>query len=106
MWSLLWKMEFPSLCGHGGALATVNPGEERKVTTQVDVLAVDEDVALAIECKSSEARARRANFQQELAKHSASRASLSRAVNPSGAAKDKRAIVLVMWNEKRVAFHE
>jgi DNA sulfur modification protein DndB len=96
VWSLMWTMGFPFLSGPGGALVTVNPGEARRVTTQIDVLVVDEDMCLSIECKSAEGRSRRQNFQQELAKHSTSREPLQRAINPPGS-KTKRPIVLLMW---------
>ncbi len=102
VWSVLWKMEFPYLSGPGGGLVTVNPGADRKVTTQVDVLAIDEEMSLAIECKSSDNRARRSGFQEELAKHSAVRAPLNQALNPPRASTAKRSIVLVMWTSKAI----
>lgn len=102
VWTLLWNMEFAALSGPGGALVTVNPGSDEKVTSQVDVMATDEDLCLAIECKSAMVRGRRTSFQEDLAKHAAVRASLGRAINPGGSGKVKRAVVLVLWTHNAI----
>jgi len=102
VWSLLWKMGFPRLSGPGGALVTINPGSDRKVTSQVDVLAIDEEVCLAIECKSAAARGRRPTFQEELGKHAAVREPLQRGINTPGGEGAKRSVVLVLWTRNAV----
>jgi DNA sulfur modification protein DndB len=97
VWSLMWRMGFDHLSGVRGALLTVNPGADHKVTSQIDVLALDDDVCVAVECKSSETRGRRPSFQQELAKHTAVREPLTKAINPPGNRGPKRPLVLVFW---------
>jgi len=97
VWMLLWRMLFPSLSGPGGALVTINPGSDRKVTSQVDVLAVDEELCLAIECKSALIPGRRPTFQEELAKHAVVREPLQRGINAPGGNSAKRSVVLVLW---------
>ena len=96
VWNLLWQMQFPSMSGAGGAFVEVSEASE-SVTSQVDVMAADDDLCLAIECKSALARGRRPAFQQELAKHSAVRAPLARAINAQGGKASKRTVVLVLW---------
>jgi DGQHR domain-containing protein len=88
------------MSGQGGAQVTVNPGVEPRVTSQVDVVAMDEDLCLAIECKSAQVRGRRPGFQQELGKHCSVRDPLQRAVNDPGA--PKRTVVLVLWTSHAV----
>ena len=69
VWTLLYRMKFRYLSDKGGARLQVNASEELP-SSQVDVVALDDEVAIAIECKSSEEVARRPQFQQELGKHS------------------------------------
>jgi DNA sulfur modification protein DndB len=102
VWALLWQMMFPQLSGPGGALVTVNPGVDPKVTSQVDVLAVDEELCLAVECKSALTRGRRASFQEELAKHAAVRVPLQKSINGPGQDGSKRTVVLVLWTHNAV----
>lgn len=101
VWSLLWRMGFPLLSGQGGATLTVNPDASHRVTSQLDVVAVDEEVGLVVECKSSISRARRPNLQEEMAKLAAIREPLSRALNPAGNS-IKRAPILIFWTHNAV----
>ena len=47
----------------------LNPKEKDSPKCQIDVVAIDEDVAVAVECKASATFAKRAGFIEELAKH-------------------------------------
>ncbi len=102
VWTLLWAMAFPQMSGTRGAQVTVNPGADHKVTSQVDVLAMDEDLCLAVECKSAEVRGKRPSFQHELAKHAAVREPLLRSVHAVGGRGSKRTVVLVLWTRNAV----
>jgi DNA sulfur modification protein DndB len=102
VWMLLWRMLFPRLSGSGGAFVTINPGGERKVTSQVDVLALDDELCVAIECKSAISRGRRPSFQEDLAKHAAVREPLQRGVSARGNNGSKRSVVLVLWTQNAV----
>lgn len=95
VWMLIYKMGFPHLSGAGGAVLTVNPNGTNELTSQIDVLGIDEEVVIAIECKSAQSRSRRGSLQEELAKHGLVREALGRAVNRMGG--DKRTPVLALW---------
>jgi DGQHR domain-containing protein len=101
VWTLLWRMQFPYLSGQGGATTVINPDSTHLVTSQVDVVGLDDEVCVAVECKSALNRGRRQNLQEELAKHAAVRESLSRAINPPGTA-SKRTPVLVFWTHNAI----
>ncbi len=97
VWTLLYRMKFRFLSGSGGGRLQLSP-DEASPTSQVDVVAIDDEVAIAIECKSSGQPARRPQFQQELGKHSLIRerftAAARRAFDPPP---HKRLIVLAMF---------
>jgi DNA sulfur modification protein DndB len=102
VWMLLWRMLFPRLSGPGGAIVTINPGGERRVTNQVDVLGLDDELCLAIECKSAITRGRRPSFQEELAKHAAAREHLQSGVSARSRNGAKRSAVLALWTQNAV----
>lgn len=101
VWTLLWRMGFPHLSGQGGAIVTVNPDASHKVTTQLDVVALDDEMCLAVECKSAVNRGKRPNLQEEMAKLAVVREPLARGINPSGAS-PKRTPVLIFWTHNAV----
>jgi DNA sulfur modification protein DndB len=100
VWTLFHRMKFPMLSGEGGAQLSLEPRNAEGASSQIDVVGVDDEVAVAIECKSSEKVSRRAQFQQELAKHAAIRERFTAAVRSQFEAAHKRQIVLAMflWN--------
>jgi len=70
VWSLFYKMGFNELSADGGAKLTLNPKEPNSPKSQIDIVAIDREVAIAIECKSSIDYKKRALFQEELGKFS------------------------------------
>jgi DGQHR domain-containing protein len=101
VWTLLYRMEFRHLSGKGGAQLQVNASEETP-TSQIDVVALDDEVAIAIECKSSEQSARRPQFQQELGKHSLIRERFTTAARKEFDPPARRLIVLAMFTSNIV----
>lgn len=97
VWSLLYRMTFAHLSGNGGATLSLNPKEEDTPKTQIDVVGIDDEVAVAIECKSAEKLSKRAQFQEELAKHSVLRDRLSQALRTQFPIASKRQLVLAMF---------
>jgi DGQHR domain-containing protein len=95
VWMLLYRMRFDQLSGRGGAILTLDPDASNRLTNQIDVLGIDDEVAVAIECKSSQSRSRRGTLQEELAKHSLLRAPIARAVNISR--ESKRQVILAFF---------
>ena len=80
VWSLLYKMRFNLLSGEDGTVLRLPGGNEAPVT-KIDVVGIDDEVALAVECKSSEQLAKRPTFQEELGKHSLIRGNFANAEN-------------------------
>ncbi len=80
VWTLLYRMGFDFMSGQGGGRLTINPKSDQAVTSQIDIVAVDSEVAIAIECKSSERYTRKPAFAEELAKHGALKPSFTTAV--------------------------
>jgi DNA sulfur modification protein DndB len=66
LWWLLFKMGFKFMSDEGGA--TVTTGGETPVRNQIDVLAIDENICIVVECKSRLEPGRRSSAQDELAK--------------------------------------
>jgi DNA sulfur modification protein DndB len=97
VWSVLFALGFPKMSGPAGASIG---SSDSKLSNQIDVLAIDDEIVLAVECKSSQAVARRYNLQQELAKLSALRQNLAKAVNPRGLA--KHTVVLAFFTHNAV----
>lgn len=70
VWNLFYKMGFSELSAEGGAQLTLNPKESNSPKSQIDIVAIDREVAIAIECKSSSEYKKRLQFQEELGKFS------------------------------------
>jgi DNA sulfur modification protein DndB len=80
VWTLLRKMGFPYLSGAGGAKVPI-AADKGGATTQIDVVAIDDEVAIAVECKSSERESRKPQFQDDIAKHAGIRKAFAQAAN-------------------------
>jgi DNA sulfur modification protein DndB len=97
VWSLLCKMGFKHMSGEGGGSLLVNLKDSEGPKNQIDVVGIDDEIAIAVECKSSEKRVGRPQFQEELGKHTLIRERFSAAVNKQYTSTHKRSIVLVMF---------
>ena len=101
VWTLLYRMKFLYLSGRGGAQLRLDSGEDSP-QSQIDVAAIDDEVAIAIECKSTEKTARLAQFQQELGKHSLIRERFTQSARKLFEPQGKRLVVLAMLDRKSV----
>jgi hypothetical protein len=54
VWTLMYRMGFHQLSGNGGAYLKLKPDEPDAPENQIDIVAIDDEVAFAIECKSAE----------------------------------------------------
>ena len=97
VWSLLYAMGFTHLSGDGGARLLVNPKSKEGPTNQIDVVGLDPEIAIAIECKSASKPRKDPNFQKELAKHNIIRERLANATNGQFPLEHKRVPVLAMF---------
>lgn len=95
-------MGYSYLSGEGGGILEVNPKETSGPTSQIDVVAMDGDVAVAIECKSAAKPLKRPQFQEELGKHSLVREAFSKAVIQQYRVDHKRQVALAMFTSNIV----
>lgn len=100
VWTLLYRLGFPFVSGRDGATLQLNPKDPDSPTSQIDVVGIDDEVAIAIECKSSEKFTRRPQFQEELGKHSLIREQFANSVNRQFQAPHKRQIALAMFTSQ------
>jgi len=98
VWTLLYRMGFTHLSDHGGGILTINPRDGESPTSQIDVIGIDYEIALAIECKSAQTLSKRTNFQDELGKHALVRVPFSTAVRRIFEGEHKRQVVLAMFH--------
>ncbi len=68
VWTLLYKMGFTHLSGQGGAKLTDSVCDEPLAVNQIDVVGLDDEVAVAVECKTSLKPKPPKDFQKDLAK--------------------------------------
>jgi DNA sulfur modification protein DndB len=85
------------LSGAGGAVQLLNAKDPKGPDNQIDVVAIDDEVSLAIECKSSENPKKFADFSTVLAKHVALKEKFARAVSLQLAAPHKRVSRFAIW---------
>jgi len=97
VWSLLYKMGFSHLSGKGGAYLILDPNNSQSPKNQIDVVGLDTEVAVAIECKSSLTPRKNPQFQEQLAKHAIIRNRFANAVNKQFALTHKRISVLAFF---------
>ncbi len=99
VWTLLYRMGFSYLAINSGATLQVNPKEHNGPISKIDVVGIDNEIALAIECKSAENYSKRPQFQEELGKHALIRQAFANAINDQYPASYKRQSILAMFLE-------
>jgi len=97
VWTLMYRMGFKHLSGQGGAYLGVERGEPPPPDSQIDVVAIDDEVAFAIECKSSQTQRRFSDFASDLAKHVSLRDTFTRAARSQFPAPAKRPSLFAIW---------
>jgi DNA sulfur modification protein DndB len=97
VWTLFYRMQFPLLSGKGGAELVLDAKNADSPITQIDVVVLDNEIAIGTECKSSENPAKRAQFQNDLAKHGLIRERFTAAARIQFPAAHKRQVVLAMF---------
>ena len=93
-WTVFYRMGFPLMSGKGGAKVK---GKRDGPTTQLDVVAIDDEVALAVECKSSVKRKTDPRFSEKIAKLAGTRGRFARAVAKEFPSKNKRHVATIMF---------
>jgi len=100
VWTLLYRMGFKHLSGQGGAYQLVDANEPKGPDNQIDVAAIDDEVAFAIECKSSEKPRKFSDFSKDLAKHTSLRERFTRAVRTQFPPSNKRPSIFAIWTSE------
>ena len=94
-WTLLSHAVPPAL-RKGWWELVLEPKNPASPTTQIDVAALDDEIAIAIECKSSASPSKRTQFQNDLAKHGLIRERFTGSARSQFPAVHKRQVVLAM----------
>jgi Holliday junction resolvase len=97
VWTILYRMGFTHMSGKGGAQLVISPSDPKGPKTQIDVVAIDEEVALCVECKSFETPKKDPKFPERLAKHVATRKAFANAVDALLPIERKRHIATIMF---------
>lgn len=100
VWLLFYRMKFLQISGEGGAKLIINAKDENSPKTQIDIIAIDDEVALAVECKSSTDFKKRPQFQDELGKFLQIREGFTKYIRGKFSEKGKKQIVLIMFLNK------
>jgi len=102
VWTLLYKLKFDYLSAQGGAKLYLNSKNDSTTYNQLDVVGIDNELALLIECKASEDYSKRPCFQQELAKFSEMRDRAAKAINGQWPTVHKRQIVQLFFLQNAI----
>jgi DGQHR domain-containing protein len=97
VWTLLYRMGFTHLSGDRGANLLMNSEEQSGPRNQLDVVAFDDDVALAIECKSSAKATKPADFAKDLGKLVSLREGFTKALKTQFPSERKKPVVFAFW---------
>jgi len=96
VWILLYKMGFQFLSLEGGS-ELINSKDLNSSISRIDIVGVDNEVALAIKCISSEKRVVHTNFKEELEKQANIRERFSQAINKQFRANHKIQTAIVTF---------
>jgi DNA sulfur modification protein DndB len=101
VWMLFYRLGFKYLSAEGGATLILNPKDDDSPRTQIDVVAIDNEVAISVECKSAKTYSKRADFHEELGKHGATREHITKSANNAYRDQDSERLrtVLAMFVE-------
>lgn len=97
VWSLLYRMGFDHMSGQAGAKLPIAIGAPTPADNQIDVVAIDDEVAIGVECKSAVSPRKPADFQGALAKFAAMRNRFTRAIHRQFPRPGSQAPVLIFW---------
>ncbi len=97
VWSLLYAMGFTHLSGEGGAFLLVDPQSEAATKNQIDVVGLDPEIAVAVECKSAATPRKDPRFQEYLAKHSVIRQRFVNCISTQFPMERNRVPILVLF---------
>ena len=106
VWTLFFKMNFQYLSAEHGAKLILNPTDLNSPKSQIDVVAIDREVAIAIECKSSNDYRKRPQFQEELGKFAQIKEGFNKSIRTSYNQEIKRQCIYLMVLNKVILTNE
>lgn len=98
VWTLLYKMNFQYLSGDLGS-KLISSKEPEEALGTIDIVGIDNEVALAIDCKFADKRLNRIELQEEISTFSNLRENFARTINKDYGTTHKRQMVMVMFLE-------
>src|SRR5438105_9641885 len=93
----MYRLGFSSLSGEKGAYLVLDNKNPSSPKNQIDVVAIDDDLALAISCKSSATPQKKSNFKEELAEHNSLKENFAKAIKGNFGEVHKRHIAFAMF---------
>lgn len=93
LWILLYRMGFPRLSGSGGAQLS-----QGGTIQMIGILAQDDEVVLAVNCRFQETKGRRNSLDEEIVSLSDVRTNLAKAANAQSSTKLSSVLALVTQN--------
>jgi len=97
VWTLLFQMGFEIMSDKGGAKLVHSSDNPDSPANQLDCVAIDREVALAVECRTSQEPQKDSNFQGRLAKFSTLRKNFSDDVKKQYETDNKRQVGMLMF---------
>ncbi|WP_339849242.1 DGQHR domain-containing protein [Paenibacillus sp. FSL W7-1088] len=97
IWCLLYQMKFDLLSDEGGANLKANEKDENSKDQNIDLVAIDEEIALAIKSISLERRTNRPQLQSEISEFNSIRGYLANVIKNQFPGPYKRQIVQAIF---------
>lgn len=98
VWMLMYRLGFAELSGERGAVLSANGSDPEASKNQLDCVAIDTEVALAVECKSFQDPKRDPKFQEKLSKFALLRKPFSDAIRSHVQGKRQVGSILFTWD--------
>ena len=100
VWRVMFKMGFAHLSGERGATVVLKGSDPETTTNQIDVIAVDDEVAIAVKCKSYQSLRKDPQVSDKLAKHAQIRKPFADAIHSEYPPPTRRrvAMIMVVWD--------
>lgn len=97
VWMMLYRMRFDYLSGLGGGKLALTLNDPESLKNQLDAVAIDSELILGVECKTSEKYLKRPQFQEELAKLCSYRERLAKTASSQWHSTYKRSTALIFF---------
>lgn len=97
VWYLLYKMGFDYISEDGGAFLYRNSKESMVPECQIDVLSIDNEVALVIECTTADKPKKNSSVDEIINKHVTNKHKIAQSIHSQYKLNYNGAIVFIIW---------